>query len=146
MILFHADRLQFIECNGGPGVQHIALHTKDMITAVDTLRHRGVEFIEVPTSYYDTLFENEAAFMKDSYKTLKDLGILLDVSNKTQGNAKQSALLMQTFTLPMQDRPTFFLEIICRKGSNGFGRRTIKALFEAVERLQLQRQLHTSYL
>jgi 4-hydroxyphenylpyruvate dioxygenase len=116
-----------------------------MITTVDTLRNKGVEFIDVPATYYDALFENEASFMKDSYKTLKDLGILLDVSYKNQATGnKQPALLMQTFTLPMQDRPTFFLEIISRKGSSGFGRKTIKALFEAVERLQEQRKVYTS--
>lgn len=133
---------EFIEFNGGSGIQHIALHTKDMITTVDTLRSKGVEFIEVPGSYYDALFENEASFMKDSYNTLKDLGILLDISFKAQTN-KQPTFLMQTFTLPLQDRPTFFLEIISRRGSTGFGKRTIKALFEAIEQLQERRKLYT---
>ena len=110
-----------------------------MITTIDNLRNKGIEFIDVPDTYYENLFENEASFMKDSYNTLRDLGILLDISNKSQHNKEHPAFLMQTFTLPAQDRPTFFMEVICRKGSTGFGRRTIKALFEAVEAWQKER-------
>ena len=75
--------------------------------------------------------------MKDSYKTLRELGVLLDISFSNE----TPKLLMQTFTLPMQDRPTLFLEIICRKGSTGFGSKSIKTLFEAVEKLQQDRKV-----
>jgi len=131
---------EFIEFNGGKsGVHHIALHTNDIVTSVKLMKDRGVDFITVPSLYYDDLFAKEGSFMKESQEKLQELGILMDISFKKASPVKSPNFLFQTFTVPLQDRPTFFFEIISRKGSSGFGDRTIKALFEAIERLQDKR-------
>jgi 4-hydroxyphenylpyruvate dioxygenase len=127
---------EFIDFNGGPGVQHMALHTDNIVPTVANTKRNGVEVISIPSTYYDNIFGNETsrkALEEHRLKRedLQELGILVDVT-------KENNLLLQTFTSPLQDRPTFFLEVISRKGSDGFGKRTIKALFEAVERLQEQ--------
>eukprot|EP01114_Cavostelium_apophysatum_P004323 TRINITY_DN1452_c0_g1_i1.p1 TRINITY_DN1452_c0_g1~~TRINITY_DN1452_c0_g1_i1.p1 ORF type:complete len:410 (+),score=89.01 TRINITY_DN1452_c0_g1_i1:160-1389(+) len=132
---------EFVEYNGGrDGVHHIALHTDDIIETVDALKNRGVEFITVPASYYEDLFAREGYHVQGDPQKLQELGILMDISHKkaSQGSSTPNFML-QTFTVPLQDRPTFFFEIILRKGSRGFGDRTIKALFEAIERLQAKR-------
>lgn len=122
---------EFNEFNAGPGIQHIALHTSDIISAVRTLRRRGVDFLSVPDNYYETLKER----LKDSYvvirESLQDLQeqqILLDYDD--------NGYLLQIFTKPVQDRPTLFLEIIQRNNHNGFGAGNFTALFKAVEREQ----------
>lgn len=132
--------MQFLNYHGGPGVQHIAFHTEDIIHSVREIRKRGLQFITVPSNYYRTLFESsEASVMLSHRQELEELGILLDVSKRDR-NSGPPSLLLQTFTAPIQDRPTLFLEVISRHGSTGFGKKTIKALFEAVERLQDKRR------
>jgi len=124
---------EYLRYNGGPGVQHLALHTEDIVHTVSLMKENSLEFIQVPPNYYETLFNNEGSFLKGEWKEFEQLGILLDVTPHGQ-------YLLQTFTKPLQDRPTLFMEIISRKGSFGFGRNTILALFKAVEQLQKERQ------
>ncbi len=114
----------------GAGVQHVALLTDDIITTVSEMRARGVEFIHVPQTYYDTLIDRVGEIDED-IKTLAELGILVDRDDK--------GYLLQLFTKPIQDRPTFFFEVIQRKGAEGFGKGNFKALFEAIEREQQER-------
>ncbi len=102
--------------------------------------------IKVPKLYYDTIFSSEGMFMEEYRRDLEELGILLEISKapllKTKTDLYHNPdpniahFMLQTFTAPLADRPTFFMEIISRKGSWGFGQKTIKALFEAVEKLQ----------
>jgi len=204
---------EFLDFNGGPGVQHIALHTETILATVSKLKRQGVETIEVPLSYYESLL-SEALSLSSSFSSennleekvissdsicndewfswaykdflsedrlvqLKSLGILVDISlgdteyelqpshserplkatatattttTTTTTNGRQHSstdrrpflYLLQTFTTPLQDRPTFFLEFISRVGSSGFGRRSIQALFEAVERQQQKQRDHSS--
>jgi len=146
---------EFIEFNGNrAGVQHIALHTENIIETVQHLKNGGVEFITVPLSYYEELFANESnrnlfieakdhnklTLFNDNPRKLQELGILMDISYKKDSQSNPNFIL-QTFAVPLQDRPTYFFELISRKGSRGFGERTIKALFEAIERLQQQRSI-----
>mmetsp|Transcript_17171 Transcript_17171/g.23865 ORF Transcript_17171/g.23865 Transcript_17171/m.23865 type:complete len:434 (-) Transcript_17171:20-1321(-) len=142
---FHGKRSnqveEFLEYNGGSGVQHIAVHSHDIVTTVSHMRDCGVELITVPSTYYDTLFQSPAAqFLLNQRESLEKLGILVEIPNSTSSEPNKPVKhMMQTFTHPLEDRPTFFLEVISRKGSAGFGRKTIKALFEAVEKLQEMR-------
>lgn len=118
---------EYLEFYGGEGVQHVALATADIVTTVRQLKSRGVEFLRVPTSYYDDLLERVGAIDED-LEPLKDLGILVDRDNE--------GYLLQLFSKPVQDRPTVFFEIIQRKGAKSFGKGNFKALFEAIEREQ----------
>jgi len=121
---------EYLEFYQGPGVQHMALATDDIIHTVGELRKRGIEFLRVPTTYYDDLIERVGKIDED-IESLKDFGILVD--------RDPDGYLLQIFTKPVQDRPTVFYEIIQRKGARSFGKGNFKALFEAIEREQALR-------
>ena len=121
---------EYLEFYGGPGVQHIAIATNDIVSTVTTLQSRGIEFLKVPGSYYDTLLERVGKIDED-VGPLSDLGILVDRDDE--------GYLLQIFSKPVQDRPTLFYEIIQRKGAKSFGKGNFKALFEAIEREQARR-------
>jgi 4-hydroxyphenylpyruvate dioxygenase len=121
---------EYLEFYGGPGVQHIALASADIVATVTAMRQRGVEFLETPDSYYDTLGE-WVGDTRVPLQTLRELRILAD--------RDEDGYLLQVFTTPVQDRPTVFFEIIERHGSLGFGKGNFKALFEAIEREQARR-------
>ena len=118
---------EYLEFYQGPGVQHMALATDDIITTVTALRDRGVEFLTVPTSYYDEL-QGRVGKIDEPVDVLASLGILVD--------RDPDGYLLQIFTRPVQDRPTVFYEIIQRKGAKSFGKGNFRALFEAIEREQ----------
>lgn len=121
---------EYLEFYNGPGVQHIALATNDIVATVRAMRAAGVQFLDTPDSYYDTLGEwvGETRVPID---TLRELKILAD--------RDEDGYLLQIFTKPVQDRPTVFFEMIERHGSMGFGKGNFKALFEAIEREQEKR-------
>ncbi|MCG7207191.1 4-hydroxyphenylpyruvate dioxygenase [Streptomyces arenae] len=121
---------EYLEFYGGAGVQHIALNTNDIVETVRTMRAAGVEFLDTPDSYYDTLGE-WVGDTRVPIDTLRELKILAD--------RDEDGYLLQIFTKPVQDRPTVFFEIIERHGSMGFGKGNFKALFEAIEREQDRR-------
>jgi 4-hydroxyphenylpyruvate dioxygenase len=121
---------EYLEFNGGPGVQHIALATGDIVRAVRELRAAGQEFLETPDSYYDALGE-WAGETRVPLDELRELRILAD--------RDEDGYLLQIFTKPVSDRPTLFYELIERHGSEGFGKGNFKALFEAIEREQERR-------
>ena len=121
---------EYLEFYNGEGVQHVALATKDIVKTVKDLKSRGVEFLQVPTSYYDDLLDRVGAIEED-LEPLKELGILVDSDDE--------GYLLQLFSKPVQDRPTLFFEIIQRKGAKSFGKGNFKALFEAIEREQAER-------
>jgi len=121
---------EYLEFYNGEGVQHVAMATNDIVQTVTELRNRGVEFLRVPTSYYDDLLERVGQIDED-LEPLKELGILVDRDNE--------GYLLQLFTKPVEDRPTLFFEIIQRKGAKSFGKGNFKALFEAIEREQGER-------
>ncbi|HEX5345809.1 MAG TPA: 4-hydroxyphenylpyruvate dioxygenase [Pseudonocardiaceae bacterium] len=121
---------EYLDFYGGPGVQHIALATGDIVGAVTAMRDRGVEFLDTPDSYYDTLGE-WVGDTRVPIQTLRELRILAD--------RDEDGYLLQVFTKPVQDRPTVFFELIERHGSLGFGKGNFKALFEAIEREQARR-------
>lgn len=118
---------EYLDFYNGPGVQHMAIATDDIIHTVSELRKRGVEFLEVPASYYDDLLDRVGKIEED-LQPLKDLNVLVD--------RDEEGYLLQIFTKPVQDRPTLFYEIIQRKGAKSFGKGNFKALFEAIEREQ----------
>lgn len=118
---------EYLDFYHGPGVQHIAIITNNIIETVTELNSRGVEFLTVPTTYYDTLQERVGKIDED-IESLKKLGILVDRDDE--------GYLLQIFTKPVEDRPTLFYEIIQRKGAKSFGKGNFKALFEAIEREQ----------
>jgi 4-hydroxyphenylpyruvate dioxygenase len=118
---------EYLDFYRGPGVQHIAIATDDIITTVRTLRSRGVEFLRVPKTYYETVLDRVGKIDED-IAPLAELGILVDRDDE--------GYLLQIFTKPVQDRPTLFYEIIQRKGAKSFGAGNFKALFEAIEREQ----------
>lgn len=121
---------EYLDFYEGEGVQHIAIATKDIVTTVRQLMARGVEFLKVPDSYYDDLFERVGTIEED-IEPLRELGILVDRDDE--------GYLLQLFTKPVEDRPTMFFEIIQRKGAKSFGKGNFKALFEALEREQANR-------
>jgi 4-hydroxyphenylpyruvate dioxygenase len=121
---------EYLEFYGGPGVQHIALATGDIVGAVTAMRERGIEFLDTPDSYYDTLGE-WVGDTRVPIEILRELRILAD--------RDEDGYLLQVFTKPVQDRPTVFFELIERHGSLGFGKGNFKALFEAIEREQARR-------
>ncbi|MEQ8927513.1 MAG: 4-hydroxyphenylpyruvate dioxygenase [Fulvivirga sp.] len=121
---------EYIDFYKGAGVQHIAIATDDIIHTVSELRARGVDFLEVPATYYDDLLDRVGEIDED-LQPLKDLNILVDRDDE--------GYLLQIFTKPVQDRPTLFYEIIQRKGAKSFGKGNFKALFEAIEREQALR-------
>ncbi len=121
---------EYLDYYGGPGVQHIAMATEDIIHSVSKLRDQGVEFLRVPRTYYDEL-QSRVGHIDEPLEDLARLGILVDRDDE--------GYMLQIFTKPVQDRPTLFYEIIQRKGSRSFGKGNFKALFEAIEREQAAR-------
>lgn len=121
---------EYINFYNGAGVQHIAVATDNIIETVTALKNRGVEFLYVPESYYDTVLDRVGEIDED-LAPLKELGILIDRDDE--------GYLLQLFTKPVVDRPTMFFEIIQRKGAKSFGKGNFKALFEAIEREQESR-------
>ncbi|MBP6444864.1 MAG: 4-hydroxyphenylpyruvate dioxygenase [Gemmatimonadales bacterium] len=118
---------EYLDFYRGPGVQHVAIATDDIITTVRDLRSRGIEFLRVPAEYYETVLDRVGKIDED-IAPLAELGILVDRDDE--------GYLLQIFTKPVQDRPTLFYEIIQRKGAKSFGAGNFKALFEAIEREQ----------
>ncbi len=118
---------EYLDYYNGPGVQHIAMLTDDILATVQRLRDCGVEFLEVPDTYYEEL-PQRVGKIDESIDAVHDLGILVD--------RDEEGYLLQLFTKPVEDRPTLFYELIQRKGSRGFGKGNFKALFESIEREQ----------
>ena len=123
---------EYLEFYGGPGVQHLALNTNDIVYSVDQMRRNGVQFLKTPDSYYeDPELRARIGDVRFPIEDLKARGILVD--------RDEDGYLLQIFTKPVQDRPTVFFELIERHGSLGFGKGNFKALFEAIEREQESR-------
>jgi len=122
---------EYLEFYGGPGAQHIALATGDILASVDAMRAAGVEFLETPDSYYDRTLLERVGDVRVPIDELRRRRILVD--------RDEDGYLLQIFTKPVQDRPTVFYELIERHGSMGFGKGNFKALFEAIEREQERR-------
>ena len=118
---------EYIDFYNGAGIQHIAVATNNIVETVTALKNRGVEFLSVPNTYYETVLDRVGKIDED-LKPLQDLGILIDKDDE--------GYLLQIFTKPVLDRPTMFFEIIQRKGAKSFGKGNFKALFEAIEREQ----------
>ncbi len=121
---------EYLDYYLAPGVQHIAIATRDIIKTVAELQKRGIEFLRVPRTYYDALPERVGQIDED-IEELAKLHILVD--------RESEGYLLQIFTKPIQDRPTLFFEVIQRKGAKGFGKGNFKALFESIERDQAER-------
>ncbi|MBV9880646.1 MAG: 4-hydroxyphenylpyruvate dioxygenase, partial [Gemmatirosa sp.] len=121
---------EYLDFYGGPGVQHMALATDDIVATVTALKDRGVEFLSTPTTYYEQL-EARVGTIDEPLDVLAQHGILVD--------RDPDGYLLQIFTKPVEDRPTVFYEIIQRKGAKSFGKGNFKALFEAIEREQALR-------
>ena len=118
---------EYLDFYNGEGVQHVAIATADIVSTVTELQKRGIEFLNIPTSYYETVLERVGKIDED-LAPLQKLGILID--------RDEEGYLLQIFSKPLQDRPTLFFEIIQRKGAKSFGKGNFKALFEALEREQ----------
>ncbi len=121
---------EYLEFYRGPGVQHIALATSDIIATVGALHRQGVDFLRVPSTYYDDLLSRVGP-IDEPISELQESGILVDRDDE--------GYMLQIFTRPVEDRPTVFYEVIQRKGSRSFGKGNFKALFEAIEREQARR-------
>lgn len=121
---------EYLDAYGGPGVQHIALLCANELETVAKLQANGLQFLRVPDSYYDAL-EGRVGKIDEPTEEIKKLGVLVD--------RDEEGYLLQIFSLPVEDRPTVFFEIIQRKGSRGFGKGNFKALFESIEREQARR-------
>ena len=118
---------EYLEFYNGEGVQHVAIATHNIVETVRDLMKRGVEFLSIPPSYYDTVLDRVGKIDED-LAPLRELGILIDRDDE--------GYLLQIFSKPVEDRPTLFFEIIQRKGAKSFGKGNFKALFEALEREQ----------
>lgn len=121
---------EYIDFNIGPGIQHIALLTGDILATIAEMRDRGLQFLEVPDTYYDDLPARVGKIDED-LDAIRRHRILVD--------RDADGYLLQLFTKPVEDRPTLFYEVIQRKGSQGFGKGNFKALFESIEREQARR-------
>jgi 4-hydroxyphenylpyruvate dioxygenase len=121
---------EYLDFYEGEGVQHIAVATHNIIETVTDLKNRGVEFLKIPSSYYEHVLER-VGHIDEDLKPLSELGILIDRDDE--------GYLLQIFTKPVEDRPTMFFEIIQRKGAKSFGKGNFKALFEALELEQAAR-------
>ena len=127
----HKSQIQeFLDYHNGPGVQHIACTTSDIVATVRALRDRGIDFLRVPGTYYEEM-EARVGPIDEPTDRLSELGILVDRDD--------DGYLLQIFTKPVEDRPTLFFEVIERHGARGFGEGNFKSLFEAIEREQAQR-------
>jgi 4-hydroxyphenylpyruvate dioxygenase len=125
---------EFVDFYGGPGVQHIAFRTHDILSCVENLCERGVQFIDIPDKYYDMMrdrLKKSRVTVEEDFAAIQRLRILIDFD--------ESGYLLQIFTKPLMDRPTVFLEIIQRNNFDGFGAGNFKSLFEAIEREQAER-------
>jgi len=118
---------EYLDFYDGEGVQHVAIATADIVATVTELQKRGIEFLKIPASYYETVLERVGKIDED-LKPLQELGVLID--------RDEEGYLLQIFSKPLEDRPTLFFEIIQRKGARSFGKGNFKALFEALEREQ----------
>ena len=121
---------EYLEFYNGPGCQHIAIATDNIIHTVTEMNKRGVDFLHVPKNYYDTVL-SRVGEIDEEISSLRDLSILVD--------RDEEGYLLQIFTKPVEDRPTLFFEIIQRKGAQSFGKGNFKALFEAIENEQKKR-------
>jgi 4-hydroxyphenylpyruvate dioxygenase len=121
---------EYIDFNVTAGVQHVALRTENILETISVLRENGAEFLDVPDSYYETVWDRVGDIAEDRDK-VRDLKILID--------SDEQGYLLQLFTRPLQDRPTLFLEVIQRAGCDSFGKGNFRALFEAIEREQARR-------
>jgi 4-hydroxyphenylpyruvate dioxygenase len=121
---------EYLEYNAGPGVQHVAIQTDDIVRTVEALQARGVRFLATPETYYEDAFDRVGE-IEESWGDLRRLRILVD--------RDEDGYLLQIFTKPAQDRPTLFFEVIQRHGARTFGEGNFKALFEAIEREQALR-------
>jgi 4-hydroxyphenylpyruvate dioxygenase len=121
---------EYLDFYGGPGCQHIAVATDDIVFTISEMRKRGVEFLYVPGTYYDTVAERVGEIAEE-LEQLKSLGIMVD--------RDEDGYLLQIFTRPVEDRPTLFFEIIQRKGAKSFGKGNFQALFESIEAEQARR-------
>jgi 4-hydroxyphenylpyruvate dioxygenase len=121
---------EYLDFYNGEGVQHVAIATKDIVKTVTEIQKRGIEFLNIPSTYYDELPARVGQIDED-LEPLKRLGILVDRDDE--------GYLLQIFTKPVEDRPTLFFEIIQRKGAKSFGKGNFKALFEALEKEQERR-------
>jgi 4-hydroxyphenylpyruvate dioxygenase len=121
---------EYLEFYHGPGVQHVAMATDNIIETVRALRDQGVDFLRVPSTYYEDLLAR-VGHIDEPIADLQELGILVDRDDE--------GYMLQIFTRPVEDRPTLFYEVIQRKGSRSFGKGNFKALFEAIEREQARR-------
>jgi len=121
---------EYLDFYNGEGIQHVAIATHNIIDTVTQLKNRGVEFLKIPETYYETILDRVGKIDED-LKPLSELGILID--------RDEEGYLLQIFTKPLEDRPTLFFEIIQRKGAKSFGKGNFKALFEALEREQALR-------
>jgi 4-hydroxyphenylpyruvate dioxygenase len=120
---------EYIDFYPGPGVQHLAITTDDILTTIEQMRNRGVDFLDAPETYYEDLPERiPVDEIDEQLEDLAELGILVDQD--------EEGYLLQLFTNPIQDRPTMFFEVIQRKGAEGFGKGNFKALFKAIEQQQ----------
>jgi 4-hydroxyphenylpyruvate dioxygenase len=113
-----------------PGVQHLAFRTNDAVKSIEELRRRGVSFLTLPATYYEALWDRVGS-IEEAREEIEKLGILVDRDDE--------GYLLQLFTMPVQDRPTLFIEVICRRGSQSFGKGNFRALFEALELEQERR-------
>jgi 4-hydroxyphenylpyruvate dioxygenase len=121
---------EYLDFYRGPGVQHIAIATDDIVRTVRELKSRGMRFLDIPKAYYETLLARVGKIDED-VAPLAELGVLVDRDDE--------GYLLQIFSQPVQDRPTLFYEIIQRKGATSFGAGNFKALFESIEREQARR-------
>jgi 4-hydroxyphenylpyruvate dioxygenase len=121
---------EYLEFYGGPGAQHIAVATRDIVKTVEAMQAQGIQFLRTPDSYYDDVPERIGK-IAESIDDLRRLGILVDRDDE--------GYLLQVFSKPIGDRPTMFYEVIERHGARGFGEGNFKALFEAIEREQERR-------
>lgn len=121
---------EYLDFYNGPGCQHIAVATDDIVYTISEMRKRGVEFLYVPGSYYDTVKER-VGIIEEDMEELKKWGIMVD--------RDEEGYLLQIFTKPVEDRPTLFFEIIQRKGAKSFGKGNFQALFESIEAEQARR-------
>jgi 4-hydroxyphenylpyruvate dioxygenase len=121
---------EYLDFYNGPGCQHIAVATDDIVFTVSEMRKRGVEFLYVPGTYYDTVAKR-VGIIEEDLNTLKKWGIMVD--------RDEEGYLLQIFTKPVEDRPTLFFEIIQRKGAKSFGKGNFQALFESIEAEQARR-------
>ena len=121
---------EYLDFNEGPGVQHVAILSNNIIDSISKLRKGGVEFLDTPDAYYENL-KDRVQEVDEDINVLQDLKILVD--------RDEEGYLLQLFTKPLEDRPTLFIEIIQRKGSRGFGQGNFQALFESIEKEQALR-------